>query len=163
MRAWLEGLDQRERVLVYGAAGLLAVLLVYAIAIRPLHTSYESLVSSVEEQRETMQWMQQSAATVRQLRSANPANQTGLGGRSLLSVTDAAARAANLGSALKRVEPEGSDAVRVWLDGAPFDAVVAWLEVMSTRYGAQVDTITLEKAGSPGLVNARLTLQAVLP
>lgn len=163
MKAWLEGLDQRERILVYGLAGVLAVILIYAIVIRPLYSKYDRLAASVDEQRETVQWMQQGAATVRQLRSAGPANAAGLDGRSLLSVTDSAARAANLGSVLKRVEPEGSDAVRVWLDGASFDAVVGWLDVMRSRYGAEVDTITLEKAGSPGLVNARLTLQAVQP
>lgn len=163
MKDWLAGLEQRERILVYGLAGLLAVILVYVIAFRPLYAGFDRLVASVEEQRTTVQWMQQSAATVRKLRSAGNATAEGLGGRSLLSVTDSAARTANLGSALKRVEPEGSDAVRVWLDGAAFDAVVGWLEVMSSRYGAVVDTITLEKAGSPGRVNARLTLQAALP
>ena len=85
----------------------------------------------------------------------------GLAGRSLLSVADSEARTAALGPALKRVEPEGKDAVRVWLDGASFDALVAWLEVMSSRYAADVDTISIERAGAPGLVNARLTLRAV--
>jgi general secretion pathway protein M len=163
MKDWLAGLEQRERIVVYGVAALLGVFLIYAIAIQPLYSGYDKRVSSVDEQRETLQWMQQSAATVQQLRSASPVSAAGLGGRSLLSVTDASARAANLGDALKRVEPEGSDAVRVWLDGASFDAVIGWLDVMSTRYAADVDTITLEKAGSSGLVNARLTLRAALP
>jgi len=162
MKDWLAGLEPRERVIVYAAAILLAVLLVYSIVIRPLYSAYDKRVSGVDLQRETVQWMQQNAATVRQLKAANPAAE-GLGGRSLLSVTDAAARTANLGPALKRVEPEGSDAVRVWLDGAAFDAVVGWLEVMSSRYGADVDTITLERADAAGLVNVRLTLRAAGP
>jgi len=78
-------------------------------------------------------------------------------------VADSEARSARLGPALKRVEPEGSDAVRVWLDGASFDELVGWLDVMSSRYGADVDTITLERAEAAGLVNARLTLRAVAP
>ena len=49
--------------------------------------------------------------------------------------------------------------MRVWLDGASFDKMVGWLDVMASRYGADVDTITLERAASPGLVNARLNLQ----
>ena len=162
MKDWLAGLEPRERAIVYVAAALLAVILIYSIFIQPLYSTYDKLVSSVDQQRETVQWMQQNATTVRQLKGANPAA-GGLGGRSLLSVTDAAARKAKLGPALKRVEPEGSDAVRVWLDAAAFDAVVGWLEVMSSRYGADVDTITLERAEAAGRVNVRLTLRASGP
>jgi general secretion pathway protein M len=162
MREWLAGLAPRERIIVYAAAALLAVILVYTIVVQPLYSKYDSLVSSVAQQRETLQWMQQNALTVSQLKGAKPAAE-GLAGRSLLSVTDAAARSAKLASALKRIEPEGSDAVRVWLDDAAFDDVVGWLEVMSNRYGADVDTITLERAQAAGRVNVRLTLRAPGP
>jgi len=163
MKEWLAGLEPRERVLVYAAAAIVGVILVYAIFIQPLYSKYDQLVDSVEQQRETVQWMQQNAVTIRQLKGAGTAAGEGLAGRSLLSVADSEARSARLGPALKRVEPEGSDAVRVWLDGASFDELVAWLEVMSSRYGADVDTITLERAEAAGVVNARLTLRAIGP
>ena len=163
MKDWLAGLEPRERMLVYAAAAVVGVILVYAIFIQPLYSKYDKLVDSVEQQRETVQWMQQNAVTIRQLKGAGTAAGEGLAGRSLLSVADSEARSARLGPALKRVEPEGSDAVRVWLDGASFDELVAWLEVMSSRYGADVDTITLERAEGAGLVNARLTLRAIGP
>ena len=163
MKEWLAGLEPRERVLVYAAATVIGVLLVYAIFIQPLYSKYDKLVDSIGQQRETVQWMQQNAVTIRQLKGAGPAAGQGLAGRSLLSVTDSEARSAALGSALKRIEPEGSDAVRVWLDGASFDALVGWLEVMSNRYAAEVDSITLERADAAGLVNARLTLRATGP
>lgn len=158
MKDWLAGLEQRERLMVYAAAGAMLVLLAWLLLLRPFHVGYDKLQQSVSEQRETVQWMTRSAAEVKQLQHANPAAAGGLGGRSLLSVTDAAARSAGLGPALKKVEPDGQG-VRVWLDGADFDAIVGWLDIMATRYGADVDTITLEKAGSPGRVNARLNLQ----
>jgi len=163
MKEWLAGLEPRERMLVYAAAVVVGVILVYAIFIQPLYSKYDKLVDSVDQQRETVQWMQQNAVTIRQLKGAGPAAGQGLAGRSLLSVADSEARSARLGPALKRVEPEGSDAVRVWLDGASFDELVGWLDVMSSRYGADVDTITLERAEAAGLVNARLTLRAVAP
>lgn len=163
MKEWLAGLEPRERILVYAAAAVVGVILVYAIFIQPLYSKYDKLVDSVDQQRETVQWMQQNAVTIRQLKGAGPAAGQGLAGRSLLSVADSEARSARLGPALKRVEPEGGDAVRVWLDGASFDDLVGWLEVMSSRYGADVDTITLERAAAAGLVNARLTLRAIGP
>jgi general secretion pathway protein M len=106
--------------------------------------------------------MQESAQTLTQLkRSSNNAAQ-GLGGRSLLSVADSTARAGGLGPALKRVEPEGSDSVRVWLEGAPFDVLVKWLGTLSTIHGVNAETVTMERSDATGRVSARLTLQATI-
>lgn len=163
MKAWLAGLAPRERMLVLAAAGVLVVLLIYALLLAPFYSRHGKLETGVEEQRETLHWMQQNAATVRQLRGSGQTASTGLGGSSLLSVADSSARSSGLGPALKRVEPEGSSGVRVWLDGATFDAVVGWLDSMSTRYGVDVESITLEQSGASGRVNARLTLQAPGP
>jgi len=162
MKAWLASLDPRERLMVYAAAGVLAVLLFYVVLLHPFYSSYDKLRDGVEQRRATLQWMQESAVKVRQLKGANPAAQ-GMAGRSLLSVTDGSARTAGLGDALKRVEPDGSTGVRVWLEGAPFDSVIGWLRVMSSSYGVDVDSASIERTSTPGRVNARLSLQAPQP
>jgi general secretion pathway protein M len=104
--------------------------------------------------------MQRSAQQLAELKQSGGAEPTGLGGRSLLAVTDSTARAGGLGDALKRVEPEGRDNVRVWLDGASFDVLLKWLATLSTTHGIQVDSATLERSETAGRVNARLTLLA---
>jgi general secretion pathway protein M len=160
MKEWLAGLDPQERLLVYGVAAVLGVLLLYVVLVHPFHSSYDKLRDSVEERRATLQWMQESALTVKQLKGANPVAGKGMGGRSLLSVTDDAARAAGLGPALKRVEPDGSNGVRVWLENASFDSVIGWLNVMASRYGVDVDSASMERTETRGRINARLSLQA---
>jgi general secretion pathway protein M len=162
MKAWLASLDPRERLMVYAAAGVLAVLLFYVVLLHPFYSSYDKLRDGVEQRRATLQWMQETAVKVRQLKGANPAAQ-GMAGRSLLSVTDGSARTAGLGDALKRVEPDGSNGVRVWLEGAPFDSVIGWLRVMSSSYGVDVDSASIERTATAGRVNARLSLQAPQP
>ena len=57
------------------------------------------------------------------------------------------------------MEPEGRDGVRVWFESATFDSVVGWLDVMGSRYGADVETITLERTKETGRVNIRVTLR----
>jgi general secretion pathway protein M len=163
MKEWLAGLDPQERLLVYGAAAVLAVILLYAVVVHPFHNSYDKLRNGVEERRATLLWMQESALKVKQLKGANPVAGKGMAGRSLLSVTDDAARAAGLGSALKRVEPDGSTGVRVWLEDASFDSVIGWLGVMASRYGVDVDSASMERAAARGRINARLSLQAPAP
>jgi len=160
MREWLEGLEPRERLLVIAGTGLLAVFLVFALVWLPLHSGYKDLRARVAEQHDTIAWMQRSVKQIEQLKRSGGTAVTGLGGRSLLAVTDSTARAGGLGTELKRVEPEGKDSVRVWLDGASFDVLVKWLGTLSATHGIHVDNATLERNDAPGRVNARLTLQA---
>lgn len=160
MKAWLENLAPRERLMVFAAAVLVALLLVYSLLWAPLRGSYVELRDSVAGQRETAVWMQESAQLLARLRQSGARSQ-GLGGQSLLSLADSTARAGGLASALRRVEPEGADSVRVWLEGASFDQLIQWLNGMADRYGVNADTVSLERvADAAGRVNARLTLQA---
>ena len=160
MKAWLENLDPRERMMAAAGAALLVLFLIYVLLLSPLHSGYDSLRSTVDTQRTTAQWMQESAQTLKNLKRSSGRAAQGLGGRSLLSVADSTARAGGLGPALKRVEPEGSDSVRVWLDGASFDVLVKWLGTLSSIHGVNAETVTLERTGTAGRVNARLSLQA---
>ena len=160
MKAWLENLDPRERLMVVAGAALLVLFLLYILVWSPLHSGYDSMRTTVEEQRATALWMQQSAQTLQGLKRSGGRSAQGLGGRSLLSIADSTARAGGLGPALKRVEPEGGDSVRVWLDGAPFDVLVKWLGTLSTIHGVNAETVTMARSDAAGRVNARLTLQA---
>jgi general secretion pathway protein M len=160
MREWFEGLESRERLLVMAGAALLAVFLVIVLVWLPVRSGYNNLKASVAEQRDTAAWMQRSAQQLAGLKRSGGAAAAGLGGRSLLAVTDSTARAGGLGAELKRVEPEGRDSVRVWLDGASFDVLVKWLATLNSTHGILVDNATLERTESAGRVNARLTLQA---
>ena len=159
MKAWLLSLEPRERLLLAAGAGILGLLLVIVLVWAPLHSAYSTLQTDVAEQRDTALWMQSSAAKLSQLKRSGGTVQ-GLGGRSLLAVTDSTARAGGLGPALRRVEPEGSDSVRVWLEGASFDVLMKWLGTLSTTHGIDAESATMERGDADGRVNARLTLQA---
>lgn len=160
MREWFEGLDARQRLLVTGGAALLVLFLLFVLVWLPLRAGYTDLKRNVADQRETALWMQQGAQQLARLRRSSGPGSTGLGGRSLLAVTDSTARAGGLGAELRRVEPEGRDSVRVWLDGASFDVLIKWLVTLNTTHGIHVDSATLERNETAGRVNARLTLQA---
>jgi len=160
MRAWLEGLAPRERLMVMAAAAVVALLLVYALIWAPLRGAYVDLRDNVAGQRDTAVWMQENAQLLARLKGSSAPAQ-GLGGQSLLSLADSTARAGGLASALKRVEPEGGDSVKVWLEGASFDQLIQWLGSLAERYGISADTVSMERvADAAGRVNARLTLQA---
>jgi general secretion pathway protein M len=141
-------------------SALLVLFLVFVLVWLPVRSGYNNLKASVAEQRDTAAWMQRSAQRLAELKRSGGTVTAGLGGRSLLAVTDSTARAGGLGTELKRVEPEGRDSVRVWLDGASFDVLLKWLATLNSTHGILVDNATLERTESAGRVDARLTLQA---
>lgn len=159
MREWWFSRAPRERMLLGSGAVLLTLLMIYAFVISPFYSSYDDLQVKVNAQRNNAAWMEQNSQTLQQLRRAGGGSR-GLGGKSLLATADSTARAGGLAGALKRVEPEGSN-VRVWLEGASFDLVMKWLVQLSTTYGIETDSVSMERVSdSAGRVNARLTLQA---
>jgi len=163
MKQWFEGLEFRERIMLLSGAAVLVVFLFYVMVWLPAHSGYARLKSNISGQRTTAIWMQVSAAKVNQLKQANRASGQGLGKRSLLAVTDSTARAGGLAASLKRIEPEGSSGVRVWLEGASFDGLVTWLELLSNSHGISPDSVSMERSEKAGQVDVRLTLQAVQP
>lgn len=158
MKAWLENLAPRERMMLAGGAAALALLLFYALVWSPLRSGVTELGADVESQRETLRFMRKSAAEVKALRTAGGSGAAGLGGQSLLALVDRSARSKGLGPALKRVEPEGKNNVRVRLEGASFDAMVGWLAAMARSNGIYASSMSIERTDATGRVNVRLTL-----
>lgn len=164
MREWWEGLGTRERFILIAGTLVLAPLLLWAILWRPLVGSVTRLEQEVSAQRENLRWMQNAANELQQLRGGASQAGAGLGGRSLLAVVDQSARTAGLGAGLKRIEPDGADAVRVRLEGVAFDTLVTWLDQLSRQAGVLASLVSIERDDTaPGQVNVRLTLYAASP
>lgn len=163
MKAWFASLAPRERMMVIAAAVLLVLTLGYVLAWEPLTRDVARLEQSVQEQRALKQWMEQAAVEARRLRGGraggNGAAPVGEDAPSLLSLTDETVRAAQLGAAVRRIEPEGDSVVRVVLEQAAFDDVMLWLGMLQRTHGIGVVDFAVDRQDEPGLVNARLTLQ----
>jgi general secretion pathway protein M len=157
MKDWFFGLERRERMLVIAGGAVLLLLLLYVLIWDPIASGYRELKTSVAEQKQTLAWMKQASAQVKSLQRSSGVNARGLGGRSLLAVVDQSARSDGLGSSIKRIEPDGSKGVKVWLEGAAFDPMILWLGKLTKTYQIETSIITIEPQGG-GRVNARLTL-----
>jgi len=158
MKAWFMSLARRERLMVSVGAGVVALVLLYLVVWLPMASHTARLEQSVAEQQVLKRWMQRSAAEARQLRGRAVVG-AGDEGHSLLAVVDETAKQANLGPAVKRIQPDGQDLVRISLEQAPFDDVVTWLAGLQQTQGVSVVDATLDRQSASGLVNARLTLK----
>jgi general secretion pathway protein M len=146
IRQRFEELAPRERRLVYLAGGLVAVAAIYFIIVMPIQ-AYSSRAADLA-------WMQQAAPQV----MAAAATGGGGSGESLVVLVDRTAREAGLGAAVRDQSPNGDNGLRLRLEGAQFDVLMAWLVNLQQQYGVTVDSANVDAATAPGLVNASLTL-----
>lgn len=161
----LGNLNPRERnALVIGGI-ILGVLLIYTVLWAPFSNKVEKLEHTVQEQRALQLWINTASAEAQRLRATKSTHSTAqnIAGQSLLSVVDQAAKQDRLGSALKRIEPEGATKVRVWLEQAPFDDVVLWMGNLQNTYGVRVTNVSIDRQGTSALVNARITVEGDSP
>lgn len=148
----LSSMSERERRLVIACAVIAVLVLIFAVIV-PLDRSVSRTRQRVERKTGDLAWMRGVAP---ELAAAGPAASTSK--ESLLVVVDRSAREANLGSSLAGSEPSGSGGLRVRLERAPFDTLVAWLARLSQQNGIRVESATIDNAGKPGIVNAAVVL-----
>jgi len=160
MKAWWLGLQASERrTLAIGGAVLLVMAVYFGVWV-PLQNDITRLEKQVKEQQAVKRWMEQASQQALRLKGSSAGNsQVARSGRSLLSLVDQAAKRGRLSDNLKRLEPDGSSAVKVWLEQASFDDMMKWLVSLEKKHGLKITTITIDRQADSGRVNARMTLQ----
>ena len=155
MKTWWDSLSLRERGLVGGGVALMLALLLYVLVWEPFRASSRQLRQSVATERADLAWMRQAAQEVKRLSRASVARPAG-DDRSLLTLVDQTARAAGLGTAMKRVAPQGDDKLSVQLDPADFEKIMPWLSALERDHQLVIVSLTVDRTDTLGLVNARV-------
>jgi general secretion pathway protein M len=152
LRAWYAGLQVREQRMVAIGGIVLAMVVLFGVILLPLQSAVSGAHSRIDAKREDLAWMRANMAEVRA--SANDLSVDT--GEPAVVVVDKVGRASGLTDALRGTQPNGNG-VRVQLEGAPFDVVVAWLATLDQRYGLSIESITVDRTVKPGLINASIT------
>ena len=153
-RDWLAALSARERNLVYAAAALLVVAVLYLVLVLPFQTSGKRMTARVEKKSADLAWIRQNASQA--MAAAGVAQARG-GGESLVVLVDRTAREAGLSGSLRDQSPNGDSSLRLRLEAASFDTLRTWLASLQQQYGVSIESAQID-AAAPGLVNASLNL-----
>lgn len=152
-KAWWSALAERERRVLGAGAVVLAGVVLYLGVWEPLAFARSKQQADLAAARALAVQLEALAASAP--RHAGP---TAGAGQSLLAIIDQSSKASALTKPPSRLQPEGEDTVRIWLEDVPFDNLMRWLGDLQSRYGVRVDNADIERESGPGLVNARLTL-----
>lgn len=155
IHAWLDGLAPRERNLVYAAAVVLGIAIVYFAVVLPVTSAAKQRAARIEQKAGDLAWMRQVAP---QVMAAAAAGGGLASNESLVVLVDRTAREAGIGSAIRDQSPAGETGLQLRLEAAPFDVLVTWLASLQQQYGVRVDAAMIGATSAPGLVNASITL-----
>lgn len=158
MTARWNALQPREKALVSGALGIIALLALWLLAWEPLADSRAGLADRVSEQQALADWLEQIEPEVVRLRGQDASART-LDDRSALSVIDSSARAAGLAGALRRIEPGAGNEVRVVFEGAEFEGLMGWLDTLVGQRPLRVTQVSADRR-ERGRVDVTLTLES---
>jgi general secretion pathway protein M len=150
--AWYLALQPRERRMVLIGGIVVGVLAVVGGILMPLESAVSNAVQARDTRRADLAWMNSNLPEVR-AGSASLAPDTG---EAPVVLVDRIGREVGLGTALRGTQPSGTG-VRVQLEAAPFDTLVTWLATLEERHGLAIESISVDRAARPGLVNANIT------
>ena len=152
LRAWYAGLQAREQRFVAVGGIASAVLVLVVLVLMPLQSGVSTAVKRNATKREDLAWMQVNAPEIRAAGSGLAADT----GEAPVVLVDRVGREFGLASSLRGTQPNGNG-VRVQLEAAPFDTLITWLDALDRRYGLAIESITVDRAARPGVVNASIT------
>ncbi len=152
LRRRYAGLQPREQRMVGIGAVAVALLVLVGAVLLPLQTAVSTALKRAETKRADLAWMRVNAPEIQAARGTVIMDST----EPPVVVVDRVGRETGLGNALRGTQPSGNG-VRVQLEAAPFDALVTWIASLDQRYGLAIDSITIDRADKPGVVNANIT------
>jgi general secretion pathway protein M len=154
IRDWYSKLQLREQRMVLVGAIVVAALLLFGGVLLPLQAAAARAERRADTRREDLEWMHLHADEVRDgAAQLHPDT-----GEAPVVLVNRVGTESGLGTAFRGTQPSGVTGVRVQLEAAPFDPMIQWLDTLEQRYGLSIESITVDRTGKAGIVNASVTL-----
>ena len=142
-------LTEREQRLVL-LSGLVVLLGIFYWGLwAPLNQSISQQSQLLESNKKLVSWVEeqgQKAAHLRRTQSS-PRQVTGSLPQLVTSTSS------NHSLSISRMQPQG-DEIQVWIDEAPFNSLVGWLNELETR-GIVIEQLDVAVANAPGMIKVR--------
>ncbi len=154
MTDYFSSLSARERALIGMALLVGAVILIYVFVWQPKMDQLKVLRErQIPESEQTLAWVKQ--ALTRAQNQSNTNKQQIIEGP-LLTVIEQTAEQAKVRAAIRRMQPNQQQAVKIWMDEVNFDQWLGWIDLLRQQNVIVSQVSMLNK--SAGLADVRLTL-----
>lgn len=152
---WWQQREPRERLALSVLGVALGVTLVWMVLVQPLLAFHADARRDYLQQTRLLNWMEDNAPAIRQRQGQARPRPAAAGDW----VAQLSRSATNGGVILRGFNPEGDNAVRIQIEGQPFDNVMIWLQYLEQEQGIVVSMAEFSATSNPGLINLRATLK----
>ncbi len=149
IKAWWHGLNIREQRLVLISGVCMSVFFLYSLIWVPLNDNLAKTEKTLANRQALMTWVSENTARYQGLKTSNGGSKSR---GSLSSIVNRTAEQQQL--TITRLQPQG-DSLQVWIDSAPFNQLLVWLEGLANNDGIEVQAIDLTQGDNPGEVRVR--------
>jgi general secretion pathway protein M len=160
MKELFENISTRERLFLGVGGAFVVLFMFYFLIVAPVSKSFKKYRKEVPEKQGTLVWLQEAQREVARLTVSGSKEKNKAYSSPMITI-EKTARQWKLDTSLKRVEPDGDQGIKVWMDDAIFDDLVLWLQLLQSDFQIVVSTINVERKTSPGYVDARITFAGV--
>lgn len=149
---WFNNLEKREQIALIGCVVVVLVLSLWSFYM-DLHDQRAMYSKRNQKSESTLVWMKQAVATIK---SSGGSTRTGseFANKSLSQLSELAAKRSQL--RFSRFQPKGDNEAQVWFDKVEFSRLLDFLARLELDYGVHVETMSINSANMPGIVNARI-------
>jgi general secretion pathway protein M len=157
MKAWFQALAARERAIVAGGGGVLALVLVYLLVVEPLEQAFTARAQRVQTLEQQVEWMQEAAARVQARRDGGGDAPVDDSQPPYIAI-DQALRGADLARP-KRLEPVNDGGARLEFERVAFDPLMRVIARLRERHGLHATRARISRADADGKVAAAFTFE----
>ena len=137
-------MSPRERFLSVLATVVVLFYSVYIFVIDPILADNIVLEQKIKAQQQAYQYLNNISTEVERLRNQQPKMDNDEQGQSLMAIIDASSAEKDMKSCIKRMIPDETDTVTLWLENCSFDRFIEWMAVLEAEQGISVNQISVE-------------------
>jgi type II secretory pathway component PulM len=155
LQEWFASRTPRDQAVLRWGAMAALVLLVLALVLS-LQQRVGAARTRVDTKQQDLAFLRQVGPTIATAGpvAAPPGNQ-----ESLVVLIDSSARESGLAKAISGSQPVGDGGLRIQLEQADFNLLVAWLARLGSQHGLRIESATIDGGPQPGLVNAAVVIR----
>ena len=137
-------MSPRERFLSVLAMVVVLFYSVYLFVVDPILAENIVLEQKIKVQQQAYQYLNNISTEVIRLRNQQPKMDNDEQRLSLMAIIDASSAEKDMKSCIKRMIPDETDTVTLWLENCSFDRFIEWMAVLEAEQGISVNQISVE-------------------
>ena len=153
LEAYFSELSEKDQRALKLLALFCVPLLVYFILLEPSYHYYNASKSDYLKGRELLSWMEQNKSKIATDQTPQKKRQE----LPLSQFVSSSAEAKKI--SITRLQPQGNQGVRIWMNEVNFASLIDFLSTLSEN-GFNINSITVDKTTSPGVVNAQCLIMS---